>query len=96
MIILLNVKNKESSAVIKLQMAYTRLSIKGREKTIVRASYKVQENGDEDLVLSSFSHWPDCFSCSCLAKKGQQYNLSFDKQSIQSGNEKNDEKLTSA
>ena len=42
MIILLDVKFKESHAIIKLQM----MSIKSREKTtcIVRASDKVQEN----------------------------------------------------
>ena len=43
MIILLHVKCKESIAVIKLRIAYTGLSIKSREKTIVRASDKVQE-----------------------------------------------------
>ena len=41
--ILLYVNCKESNAVIKLQMAYTWVSIKNREKTIVRASDKVQE-----------------------------------------------------
>ena len=43
LIILLHVKCKESILVIKLQMAYTGMSIKSREKTIVRASDKVQE-----------------------------------------------------
>ena len=41
--ILLLVKCKESSAEIKLQMAYTGMGIKSRGKTIVRASDKVQE-----------------------------------------------------
>ena len=40
---LLHVECKESRAVIKLQVAYTRVSIKSREKTMVRASHKVQE-----------------------------------------------------
>ena len=41
--ILLHVKCKESIAVIKLQMAYTGMSIKNREKTMVWASDKVHE-----------------------------------------------------
>lgn len=40
---ILHVKCKESSALIKLQVAYMGLRIKSREKTIVRASEKEQE-----------------------------------------------------
>ena len=40
----IRVKYTESSAVIKLQMAYTRVSIKSRENIIVRASDKLREN----------------------------------------------------
>ena len=43
MVVLLRVKYTESSAVIKLQMAYTRVSIKSRENIIVRASDKLRE-----------------------------------------------------
>ena len=63
MIILLLVNCKESSAVIKLQMAHTGMSVKNRD----RASDKVKEKlklcgmffGKMEmrfLVLSSFSH----------------------------------------
>ena len=38
LILLLHVKYQESSAVIKLQVSYTGVSISSREKTIVRAS----------------------------------------------------------
>ena len=58
----------ESSAVIQLQVPYSGVSIKVGEKTKVSTSDNVQEklqlcgmfffweNGDEDSVLSSFSH----------------------------------------